>query len=129
LDTDVIIYSLKAIKDIYLKGKLEKDQPFTTFLGLKDLAKKSGSNEIIYTKEEEKWIESLGNNVYISDVINSLRDNPQLGYSVLFKLLKSDYFKGNNSQVFNVDVFNIFDSLYNYVFKDNRLLNSTPDLY
>lgn len=128
LDTDVVIYSIKALKDIYLKKKMKNDAPFHK-LRLEDLSKKSGSNKINYTDEEKLWIKSIGTEVYLSDLIDSLRDNPQLGYSVLFKVLKSDLIIGNEEGTFNKDLLNIFNSLYTYVFADNRLQRESPDIY
>jgi len=34
LDTDVIIYNLKALKDIYLKKNLKNDTPISSATGL-----------------------------------------------------------------------------------------------
>lgn len=129
LDTDVIIYNLKALKDIYLKKNLKNDTPISSVTGLQRDCKTYDGKIIKYSNEELDWIKSLGDNVYLSNIINRLRDNPQLGYSVLFKVIRSDHFVYDNKGVFNQEIVNIMNSLYQYVFDNDRLFKASPQLY
>lgn len=138
LDTDVVIYAIKQLKDIYLKGKLKNnDAVFSASSGVISECKTTGAKDendeykfdIIYTKEEEAWLRSLGSMITFTDIVSHLRDNAQLGYSILFKIVKSKHFKDNNEGIFNQDLVNIMDSLYDVVFNNNRVLNNAPNIF
>ena len=129
LDTDVIIYGLKALKDIYLSKKINNVEIYNIEGISDDVLQDIHGDEIYYSEEETDWIKSIGHSVKFSDIIDRLRDNPQLGYSILYKVVNSKLFRNGNTKVFNQDLVNIFGSLYKTVFSNNRVFDLAPDIY